>query len=60
MNAADVYPVETNTDAIGILQGLIRTGDVILIKGSRAAGMETIVDALSRREGATAPGAKQA
>ena len=45
MNTADVYPVETNTDAIGILQGLIRPGDVVLIKGSRAAGMEVIVDA---------------
>lgn len=60
MNTTDVYPVETNTDAIGILQGLIRAGDVVLIKGSRAAGMETIVDALSRREGGTLPGAKQA
>ena len=60
MNTADVYPVETNTDAIGILQGLIRTGDVILIKGSRASGLEAIVDALSRREGATTPAAKQA
>jgi UDP-N-acetylmuramoyl-tripeptide--D-alanyl-D-alanine ligase len=60
MTTTDVYPVETNTDAIGILQGLIRPGDVVLIKGSRAAGMETIVDALSRREGASALGAKQA
>ena len=48
MNSADVHPVETNTDAIGILQGLIRSGDVVLIKGSRAAAMESIVDALSR------------
>ncbi len=60
MNTADVYPVETNTDAIGILQGLIRPGDVVLIKGSRAAGMEAIVDALSRREGSASMGAKQA
>ncbi|MGE5602529.1 MAG: UDP-N-acetylmuramoyl-tripeptide--D-alanyl-D-alanine ligase [Nitrososphaerales archaeon] len=58
MNTADVYPVDTNTDAIGILQGLIRPGDVVLIKGSRAAGMEVIVDALSRREGGPALGPK--
>jgi UDP-N-acetylmuramoyl-tripeptide--D-alanyl-D-alanine ligase len=60
MNTADVYPVETNTDAVGILQGLIRPGDVVLIKGSRAAGMEAVVDALSRREAGPALASKQA
>jgi UDP-N-acetylmuramoyl-tripeptide--D-alanyl-D-alanine ligase len=60
MNTADVYPLETNTDAIGILQGLIRPGDVVLIKGSRSAGMEAIVDALSRRETGPGPATKQA
>ncbi len=60
MKTAEVYPVETNTDAIGILQGLMRPGDVLLIKGSRVAGMETIVDALSRREGGAPLGVKQA
>jgi len=48
MSAADVYPVGNNTDAIALLQGLMRPGDVVLVKGSRAAGMEAIVDALSR------------
>jgi UDP-N-acetylmuramoyl-tripeptide--D-alanyl-D-alanine ligase len=48
MNMPDVYPVETNEDAIAVLQGLIRTGDVILVKGSRGVKMEAIVDALSR------------
>jgi UDP-N-acetylmuramoyl-tripeptide--D-alanyl-D-alanine ligase len=48
MPAADVYATETNADAIAVLQGLIRPGDVILVKGSRAAAMESIVDALSR------------
>jgi hypothetical protein len=38
----------TNLDAIAVLQGLIRPGDIILIKGSRSLGMEHIVDALSR------------
>jgi UDP-N-acetylmuramoyl-tripeptide--D-alanyl-D-alanine ligase len=48
MPPADVHTAETNADAVAILQGLIQAGDVILVKGSRAAGMETIVDALSR------------
>ena len=50
MSAADVYPVEHNTDAIAVLQGLMRPGDVLLVKGSRAGGMEKIVDALSRHQ----------
>ncbi len=45
---ADVYTVETNADAVALLQGLMRPGDVLLVKGSRAAAMEAIVDALSR------------
>ena len=48
MRPADVHPVENNQDAIAVLQGLIREGDVILVKGSRAGGMEKIVDALAR------------
>jgi UDP-N-acetylmuramoyl-tripeptide--D-alanyl-D-alanine ligase len=48
MPAADVHSAANNLDAVAILQGIIRAGDVILIKGSRAAGMEAIVDALSR------------
>lgn len=48
MLSADIHATESNADAIAVLQGLIRPGDVILIKGSRALGMETIVDALSR------------
>jgi UDP-N-acetylmuramyl pentapeptide synthase len=52
--------VDTNTDAIGILQGLVRSGDVVLIKGSRAAAMESIVDALSRAQGGRSLGAHEA
>jgi UDP-N-acetylmuramoyl-tripeptide--D-alanyl-D-alanine ligase len=48
MRRADVYPVESSVDAVAVLQGLMRPGDVVLIKGSRAAAMEGIVDALSR------------
>ncbi|MBM4459586.1 MAG: UDP-N-acetylmuramoyl-tripeptide--D-alanyl-D-alanine ligase [Chloroflexi bacterium] len=45
---ADIYPTVSNADAIGLLLGLVRPGDVILVKGSRGMGMETIVDALSQ------------
>lgn len=48
MQAIDVHTVENNEAATAVLMGAIRPGDVILIKGSRAAGMETIVDALLR------------
>jgi UDP-N-acetylmuramoyl-tripeptide--D-alanyl-D-alanine ligase len=48
MDPADVYPTETNRDALAVLQGLVRPGDIILIKGSRGQAMESIVDALSR------------
>jgi UDP-N-acetylmuramoyl-tripeptide--D-alanyl-D-alanine ligase len=48
MPTADVHTAETNGDAIAVLQGLIQEGDVVLVKGSRGAAMESIVDALSR------------
>ncbi len=48
MRTADVHAVESNDDAIAVLIGTIRPGDTLLVKGSRAAGMETIIDALSR------------
>jgi len=48
MPSASIHPTDSNADAIAVLQGLIRAGDVILVKGSRAAAMDVIVDALSR------------
>ncbi len=48
MRPADVYPTDSNEEAVAVLQGLMRAGDVVLVKGSRAQKMETIVDALSR------------
>ena len=51
MPAADVHITETTADAIAVLQGLIQPGDIVLVKGSRAAAMESIVDALSRPRG---------
>jgi UDP-N-acetylmuramoyl-tripeptide--D-alanyl-D-alanine ligase len=51
MSPADIHVAETNADAVAVLQGLIRPGDLILVKGSRAAGMDQIVDTLSRPRG---------
>jgi UDP-N-acetylmuramoyl-tripeptide--D-alanyl-D-alanine ligase len=48
MSQADVHPVASNVDAVAVLQGMMRPGDIVLVKGSRAAAMEVIVDALSR------------
>jgi UDP-N-acetylmuramoyl-tripeptide--D-alanyl-D-alanine ligase len=44
----DVYFADGNTRAIEILREIARTGDMILVKGSRGASMEEIVNALSR------------
>lgn len=54
MSPEDVHITSSNEEALAVLQGLIRPGDVILVKGSRAAGMEVIVGALSlpRAQGA--------
>jgi UDP-N-acetylmuramoyl-tripeptide--D-alanyl-D-alanine ligase len=51
MPAASVYVVETNAQAIEVLHTLVKpgpVGDRILVKGSRALGMEEIVAALQQ------------
>jgi UDP-N-acetylmuramoyl-tripeptide--D-alanyl-D-alanine ligase len=50
MEPADIYAVDTNADALALLQGLIQPNDIVLVKGSRGQAMEGIVDALSRAE----------
>ncbi len=39
---------QTTTEAAAILRSIARTGDTVLIKGSRAVKMETIVEELAR------------
>ena len=44
----DVHTVENNADAIALLEKIVDSDDVILVKGSRVMRMEEIVDALGR------------
>lgn len=41
------YVAETKEEAIALAKRMVQPGDVILVKGSRALAMETIVEALS-------------
>jgi UDP-N-acetylmuramoyl-tripeptide--D-alanyl-D-alanine ligase len=48
MPADRVNIVEQNAEAVALLEQVVRGGDVVLIKGSRALEMEEIVNALVR------------
>jgi UDP-N-acetylmuramoyl-tripeptide--D-alanyl-D-alanine ligase len=50
-----VHLVETNAQAIDLLQTLIEAGDIVLVKGSRGMEMEEIVSALTQPEPRTGP-----
>jgi len=41
------YIVRDSLEAAAVLRGIIRRGDVLLVKGSRAIGMEHVIDSLS-------------
>jgi UDP-N-acetylmuramoyl-tripeptide--D-alanyl-D-alanine ligase len=47
LTADAVYLVETNDQAIDLLRTMVRSGDRILVKGSRGMAMEEIVAALA-------------
>jgi UDP-N-acetylmuramoyl-tripeptide--D-alanyl-D-alanine ligase len=48
MAASAVHAAETNAEAAALVRGLVRPGDVILIKGSRGLKMEQIVTELAQ------------
>jgi UDP-N-acetylmuramoyl-tripeptide--D-alanyl-D-alanine ligase len=49
MSTEQIIMLDTNAEAIALLGGLMRSGDFVLIKGSRGAAMEAIVAALQQR-----------
>jgi UDP-N-acetylmuramoyl-tripeptide--D-alanyl-D-alanine ligase len=49
MKKEDVFVAENNDMALRYLSEIVSPGDIILVKGSRAQGMEAIVAAFSRR-----------
>jgi UDP-N-acetylmuramoyl-tripeptide--D-alanyl-D-alanine ligase len=51
MPASAVYLAETNARAVDLLRTLVRTGDRVLVKGSRGMEMEEIVSALAETPG---------
>jgi UDP-N-acetylmuramoyl-tripeptide--D-alanyl-D-alanine ligase len=53
MASKAVHLVETNAQAIDLLQTLIESGDIVLVKGSRGMQMEEIVSALTQPEQTT-------
>ena len=48
MAATAIYQVATNAEAAALVRGLVRPGDVILIKGSRGLKMEQLVNELAQ------------
>ena len=51
MNGKSVIALESKDDLLEALEGMLRPGDLVLIKGSRGVKMETIVAELTRRHG---------
>lgn len=50
MAPGNVAQVNDNAGAVAVLRSMVQSGDLILVKGSRALHLEEIVAALSRPE----------
>lgn len=46
MHAGDIRPCETVDEAIEVLDDLLESGDVVLVKASRAMGLEAVVEGI--------------
>ena len=51
-NPATVHAMSTDDAAIALLREILQPQDMVLIKGSRAVGMDQIVTRLSQEKGA--------
>ncbi len=49
--AASLHHFATAEDAAAALEGLLRPGDAVLVKGSRGVKLEAVVDAIVARFG---------
>jgi UDP-N-acetylmuramoyl-tripeptide--D-alanyl-D-alanine ligase len=45
-NGSQAHHLSTATEALRLLRGLLRPGDVVLVKGSRGIGLDVVVDGL--------------
>jgi len=44
LEAADVTHVATSRDAADVVSGVLRPGDLVLVKGSRGVRMDVVAD----------------
>jgi len=51
LNRASVQYVPTSEEAAGVLLGLARRGDVVLVKGSRGVNTDRVVERLKANRG---------
>jgi UDP-N-acetylmuramoyl-tripeptide--D-alanyl-D-alanine ligase len=49
--AGALHRFGTSAEAVAALDGLVRPGDAVLVKGSRGVRLEAVVDALAGRFG---------
>ena len=56
----EVHAVASSAQAVEALQGLLRAGDIVLVKGSRGVGLELVAQKLAERAGGDSVAASEA